>query len=677
MKKLKSKISIIAICLVILIVGLFLLGFVNKDKPSKVGSKSNLESIYENGATKLQLIAKRAVYFFTFPWSGLAGIDFDDYYYEPDYSVDLDTGLDIFNPTGSIDSVESSNDWWDNTTHWYGDGSSSSSKNDDAGIEGDYSTTNIQVENVDEADIIKTDGEYIYSISDFSVVITDVRDEANPTIVSTIQTDGPEEILLHNENLIIISSSSNDTDVEVYNILDKANPYKTKSFSLKQDYYTSRIANDNLYIISTGYLKKDSNGDVIDYYTEDSTKTYMDYDKMYYFKNNVSRYKTTISQLNLAKEDANFEVSTYFVDLDNIYVSENNIYLAEEVDDEVEYIEVLGGIFGLKGIYGIPDIFDDYDYGSKTKIYKLEFKDNGNVKFACSGTIDGTTIDQFSFDEYQSNLRVAIDTGDYTRVVVLDEDLKLIGQTGELAEDEDMYSSRFIGDKAYLVTYQTIDPLFVIDLSNPENPKVLGELKIPGYSTYLHPYDENHIIGIGMQTEERIYRNSLGEVTSTSAVITGMKMALFDVSDVNNPKQISEITIGDSRTKSAVLTNHKALLFSKEKELIAIPVNSYKVDIDYPEYEDNIEDVINSYTKDYYGYVSEGYLVYNLNLEDGFSLKGLITHEGEEKTADYYKSSGNKLLRGVYIKDYLYTVSQHMLQVHKLENLEKISDIEI
>ena len=398
---------------------------------------------------------------------------------------------------------------------------------------------------------------------------------------------------------------------------------------------------------------------------------------MYYFKNNISKYKTTVSQLNLVKEDASFDVSTYFVDLDNIYVSENNIYIAQEIDDEIEYIDVLGKIFGLKGIYGIVDIFDDYNYNSATKIYKLEFEDNGKVKFACSGTVDGTTIDQFSFDEYESNLRVAIDTGNYTRVVVLNEDLKLIGQTEELAEDENMYSSRFIGNKAYLVTYQTMDPLFVIDLSNPENPTVLGELKIPGYSTYLHPYDENHIIGIGMQTEEKIYRNSLGEVTSTTSVITGMKMALFDVSDVNNPKQISEVIMGDSRTKSAILTNHKALLFSKEKELIAIPVNSYKVDIDDVEYDDNIEYLINNYTKDYYGYISEGYLVYNLNLEEGFSLKGLITHEGEEKDSNYYKYYGNKLLRGVYIKDYLYTVSQHMLQVHKLENLEKISDIEI
>ena len=352
------------------------------------------------------------------------------------------------------------------------------------------------------------------------------------------------------------------------------------------------------------------------------------------------------------------------------------MYLAEETyKDDVNVFKTIASIFGFKGIYGLEDM--DYDYSQKTKIYKLELKEDGKVEYTASTTIDGSTIDQFSFDEYKSNLRVAVDTGNATKVLVLDNELNLIGETGELAEGENMYSSRFMGDKAYLVTYQTIDPLFVIDLSNPEDPNVLGELKIPGYSTYLHPYDENHIIGIGMQTEERIYRNSEGKVTSTIAVITGMKMALFDVTNVNNPKQISEVTIGDSRTKSAVLTNHKALLFSKEKQLLAIPINSYKTDIEEIAYDDDISDVISSYTKDYYGYVSEGYLVYNINLEDGINLKGLITHEGEEKTSEYYKNSSNKLLRGVYIKDYLYTVSQHMMQVHKLDNLEKVSDIEI
>ena len=238
-----------------------------------------------------------------------------------------------------------------------------------------------------------------------------------------------------------------------------------------------------------------------------------------------------------------------------------------------------------------------------------------------------------------------------------------------------MYSSRFVGDKAYLVTYRTIDPLFVFDLSDPKNPRLKGELKIPGYSTYLHPYDENHIIGIGMQTKERVVRDSKGNVTSTTASIIGMKMALFDVSDVNNPKQISEVTIGDNSTKSAILNNHKALLFSKERELIAIPVTSYKTDITSEEYYTDPD--IEKLTKGYMNslnqkYVSEGYLVYNINIQDGINLKGVITHD----VGNTYNYSGN-LLRGLYIKDNLFTLSQSMLKVNKLDTLEQINVMNI
>ena len=262
-----------------------------------------------------------------------------------------------------------------------------------------------------------------------------------------------------------------------------------------------------------------------------------------------------------------------------------------------------------------------------------------------------------------------------SRIVIFNDEMKKIGETEKLAEGEKMYSSRFLGDRAYLVTYKTIDPLFVIDLSNPENPQVLGELKIPGYSTYLHPYDENHLIGIGMQTEEKVNRNSSGRVISTTATITGMKMALFDVTDVNNPIQISDTIIGDRRTTSAILTNHKALLFSKEKELLAIPVNNYTEDFEIESSSDEYESIVNSYTNYKKEYVSEGYFVYNINLTDGFTLKGTITHEKTKSKYSYYNTS--RLLRGLYIDDNLYTVSEDYIKVNSLDDLQEISQLKI
>lgn len=238
-----------------------------------------------------------------------------------------------------------------------------------------------------------------------------------------------------------------------------------------------------------------------------------------------------------------------------------------------------------------------------------------------------------------------------------------------------MYSSRFLGNRAYLVTYKTVDPLFVIDLSDPKTPQVLGELKIPGYSTYLHPYDENHLIGIGMQTEEKINRNLSGKIISTTATITGMKMALFDVTDTNNPIQISDTIIGDSRTTSAILTNHKALLFSKEKELLAIPVNNYTEDFSISTSSDEYSSIVSAYTNYKKQYVSEGYFVYNVNTTDGFTLKGTITHEKTKGKYSYYNVS--RLLRGLYIDNNLYTVSEDYVKVNRLDNLQEISQLKI
>ena len=318
---------------------------------------------------------------------------------------------------------------------------------------------------------------------------------------------------------------------------------------------------------------------------------------------------------------------------------------------------------------------DRDDYGTHTYIYKFNLLDDGSIQYDKKAREKGQTINQFSIDEYEGNLRVALYNSEGSRIVIFNDEMKKIGETEKLAEGEKMYSSRFLGDRAYLVTYKTIDPLFVIDLSNPEEPQVLGELKIPGYSTYLHPYDENHLIGIGMQTEEKVNRDSSGKVRTITGTITGMKMALFDVTDVNNPIQISDTIIGDRRTTSAILTNHKALLFSKEKELLAIPVNNYTEDFEIENSSDEYESIVKSYTNYKKEYVSEGYFVYNINLTDGFTLKGTITHDKTKSKYSYYNTS--RLLRGLYIDDNLYTVSEDYIKVNSLDDLQEISQLKI
>ncbi len=548
----------------------------------------------------------------------------------------------------------------------------------------DFSKTNIQVEGVDEADILKTDGDYIYSISYNKVVITNVKDPGNPIIEATISEEGtiPSELLLYKNKLVIIYSDKNynvrndyyygryhnndTTTVEVYDLSNKKKPKLLKNYELNDRYYSTRCIDGKLYVFANGYLKEEDNK-VFREYKEDNKKKKIDLNNIHYIKNHFNENETIIAELDLNNID-NVNISSYLIDITNAYISKDNIYLLN-MDYNDEKLE-MKSIFGWRGIFGLIDSIEDFNTSYGTKIYKFNIDDKKGVKYQTNTYLEGKTINQYSLDEKDDNLRVALESYDGTRIVVLDKDLKLLGETEKLEENENMYASRFIGDKAYLVTYRNTDPLFVIDLSNPKDPKVLGELKIPGYSTYLHPYDENHLIGIGMDSKEIINRDITGNVFSTSVRITGMKMCLFDVSDVNNPIEIDKTTIGDERTVSAILTNPKALLFSKEKSLLAIPVNNYQDDFSVDE-TDSYEEEIESFKKRN-NYISEGYFVYHIDL-DGFALKGIINHERNNN--DRYNYYQSKLLRGLYIEDNLYTVSENEIKVNELNNLNEISKL--
>lgn len=661
MKK-KFKILIVILLLIACCVGIISFNSYSKTDIFSVKSQAKLKRLYNGNNSN---IPEPILWFATIPFSIFSSTSSG--YIESSTTQFVTDSMST--TSSSLSSGISKNE--SSTT------SSSSSK--------DYSTTNIQVENVDEADITKTDGDFIYSLSDNNVVITNVQDPNNIKVASKIAISSgvPEDLILYNNKLVIISAeitssswntSKYNTIVDIYNIDNKENPIKVKNYKLFEPYYTSRCIGNRLYVISSGNLRKESDK-IAAYYTENNKQIDLDLDNMFYLKNVDTDVQTLISTVDLDNPTENVSIQSYLIDISNAYVSENNIYL---LDQEYGYNDVLpiSSLFSLKGVLGFWDYENDSSYSNRTTyIYKFNINNDGSVKYDTKTKVSGQTINQFSIDEYDGNLRVALYDNNGSKVVVFNKNLEKIGETSYLAKGEKMYSSRFIGSKAYLVTYKTIDPLYVIDLSNPTNPTVLGELKIPGYSTYLHPYDENHLIGIGMETEEKINRNSSGKVISTSAVITGMKMALFDVSDVNNPKQISSTVIGDRRTTSAILTNHKALLFSKEKELLAIPVNNYDEDFEITNSSESYSSIVSSYTNYNKSYISEGYLVYNINLEDGFNLKGAITHDYTKSNYSY--STKTNLLRGLYIEDNLYTISESTIKVNKLDNLELIGGLNL
>jgi uncharacterized secreted protein with C-terminal beta-propeller domain len=257
-----------------------------------------------------------------------------------------------------------------------------------------------------------------------------------------------------------------------------------------------------------------------------------------------------------------------------------------------------------------------------------------------------------------------------------------------------------------MVTYKQVDPLFVIDLKDAENPKVLGQLKIPGFSEYLHPYDENHIIGFGKDTVEDDYGNAL---------MQGMKVAIFDVSDVTKPVQKFVEIIGDRGTYSELLNNHKALLFDKEKELLAFPIeviekvdpanmdcNKYRYDT-CPSYcysrciptsctqdsegratcTNDCSGLGSCYNPDYEQYTTtfSGAMVYKINLTDGLKLKGKITHYSNEdilKMGSYWPYDYEKQIqRIIYMGDYLYSISQGMVKSSTMDTVEDIKSLTI
>lgn len=532
----------------------------------------------------------------------------------------------------------------------------------------DYSTTNIQVENVDEADIVKTDGEYVYSISDDTVYITYAKNPTEMNIVAKIQEPlsniYPEDLIIQNNKLIIISGNTSKTVVKIYDLADIESPDKIKEFEINKEYYTSRYINGNLYVISSGRVLSEGNLE----YVEDGATVTPDKPNAYKINDLYTRIQTVIASYNLNAPENKIKVQSYLMDVENAYISEKNMYLIDNGYSGSRDVE-FSDIFGIKGLLGLGDVIEERDSTYGSNIYKFNFKEDGSVEYQTKTKVEGTTIDQFSLDEKDDNLRVALYTTKGSRVVVLDNNLKQLGETAYLAMGEKMYSARFVGDRAYLVTYKNIDPLYSIDLSDPANPKALGALKIPGYSTYLQPYDENHIIGFGFQTEETVRRNSLGRVTSSSAKVTGMKMALFDVSDISNPKMISEEVIGDSKTNSTVLENHKALLLDKERNLLAIPIKNYTTDLSIKE-----DDDISSATKSYTSYLKSrtynkvGYAVYSLDTANGFNLRGIITHDVNSN--DYTSD-----IRGLYIDNTLYTVSNKEIKANNIDTLAEIKDI--
>ncbi|NCC71450.1 hypothetical protein EOM09_07780 [bacterium] len=275
------------------------------------------------------------------------------------------------------------------------------------------------------------------------------------------------------------------------------------------------------------------------------------------------------------------------------------------------------------------------------------------------GAVPGSLLNQFSMDEYNSYFRVAttknVNWSKYSNsqessnnVYILDGNMQIIGSLENMAPGERIYSVRFLGDRGYVVTFEQIDPLFSLDLSNPYSPIISGELKIPGFSNYLHPYGNDKLIGFGRDTE----------VVDDRVITKGLKLSLFDVSQ-GTPIELDSYIIGDSGSESIALYDHHAFLFSGNKNILAVPVV--------------LRDNSNN---DYWGRVTfNGVMILEI-INNKFQLKGEITHLKEDIT-DFDKFMNYSAKRSLYIEDNFYSFSNKLIKINNLIDFSDIKSIEL
>ncbi len=591
----------------------------------------------------------------------------------------------------------------------------------------DYSQTNIQVEGVDEPDIVKNDGKYIYTLTGNKIVIVNAYPADDLEVLSEINFSSnlyASNIFVNDDKLIVLAnvyggysscttpdggacptllpvSSGPQSVIYIYDISDKENPELEDTIAVEGSYEDSRMIDNYVYVISSKSASIDNpmppvyiaNG--VETKTAPSDVYYFDYPDSYYvFK--------TISAINL--DDNKFDKKVYLMGgSGNLYVSSDNIYLtyqktfkmedyAKDFVDQVaykilpksyysrvkvilnsdkEYYEKLSDIQTLIYDYSesldadekaefdakLMQAYEDFQiYQSKERMKTIVHKiniDELNINYKGAGSVPGYILNQFSMDEYDGYFRIATTTGDtwsgtsLNHLYVLDKDLKIAGKVEDLAKGERIYSTRFIQDKAYIVTFRQIDPFYVIDLSNPKHPEVLGYLKIPGYSSYLHPYDENHIIGLGQENNQ-------------------VKISLFDVSDFDNPEEVDKYLVDKKYSSSEAMYEHKAFLFDKEKSLLAIPVTYSEpigVDSQY------------GYTK--YKYF-QGAFVFDID-SNSIDLKGTISHEDNipENSDYYYGNYQTQVRRSLFMDDVLYTISLSKIKANSLDDLSEIKSVVI
>ncbi|RHW43488.1 hypothetical protein D1B31_02185 [Neobacillus notoginsengisoli] len=546
----------------------------------------------------------------------------------------------------------------------------------DSAANADYSQTNNQVQGVDEADIVKTDGRYIFQAEENEIRIIHAAPQEDMKLLSRISYPEefmPYQLFLHEGKLAVIGYQYHNpsrpyeqlvkdskilpmmmsTKAVIYDVKNPAKPVQIREVALEGSYVSARKVESMVYLVTMHHpeywlLREDEELDIRPKYYDTASGTaekIVSYNEINYFPESKEPNYAMIAAFDLNQPGKKAAVTTYLGSGEQMYMSKENLYLA--ITNWAEH---------PRGDWTEMPALD-------TTIHKFSIK-GLEVESQGSAFVQGTVLNQFSMDEHEGHFRVVTTKGyawDESRpssnaLYILDKNLKPTGKLESLARGERIYSARFMGDRIYMVTFKETDPLFVIEASDPAKPKVLGELKIPGFSNYLHPYDENHLIGFGQDTKIIAEK---GAGAQLRILTDGVKISLFDVSDMHHPKEKFTEIIGGRGTYSPLNDDHKALLFNQEKNLFAFPISVYQ----------------NSKENEYnqiFNY--QGAYVYSIDSEKGFALKSKITHMDNEQPS-IYEEYDPAIKRLLYIGDTLYALSPGKITSHDLKSYRHIGTL--
>ena len=459
-------------------------------------------------------------------------------------------------------------------------GGSSDATTDSVGDSGaDFSETTEQVEGVSEADIMKTDGKYIYYVYNNVITIVSAKGEESE-ILSRIAITGEidvncDEMFIKGDRLIILKTdlyegAKNTSSVIIYDISDRKAPKKIGE-SCQQGYYqTSRMVGDYIYLISNcpiniDNIVKSDPTTFVPTVEQDGEKKALPAECIYRYDDEIKTNTYTVIAAYNYKDAALKGSASILGGTDQVYCSKGNIILAntrynnKKSDSDDTYVD------------------------SYITVSRLAFS-GGEIEYKSTGSVDGTLENQFFIDEYKGYFRfvttvteekrttqkfdnsentfITVSNDTTARLTILDADMKKISEIKNLAKGERVYSVRFMEDIAYFVTFRQTDPLFSADLSDPENPKILGELKIPGFSEYMYPYSDGKLLGFGMEADENTGRTSF------------LKLSMFNIKDPANVTE-EDKTVIEGYYHSSALNNHKAMMVAVDKNLMGFIANNY------------------------------------------------------------------------------------------------------